>query len=170
MRVMYCFDGSDASKAAAPTVRMLGEAPGANVEVVRVVRIPLARTVKDGGVPPTLIFGGAAAADIYRVAAERRWEENERLRQTDIDFMAAAALQECEALLPDLPTGTTVNIIMTDRDIAETLIEHARVSTDIVVMGTHSRAPIVELFVGSVARALVASGVVPVTLIHPRPA
>jgi nucleotide-binding universal stress UspA family protein len=165
---MFCFDGSEAARAVIPTVRMLASAPGSEVEIVRAVRVPAPRPTTGGGVSTTFFFGGATSADLHRVAAERRWEADQAHRQADIEFAAATARQECEALLPELPDGTRVNVLVTDREIPEALVDHARTDADIVVMSTHSRPPMVELFMGSVARALVASGAAPVTLVHPR--
>lgn len=165
---MFCFDGSESAKTVIPTVRMLAQAPGAEVEIVRAVRVPAPRATVGGGVSTTFVFGGATSADLHRIAAERRWEADQAHRQADIEFAAAAARHECEALLAELPDGTRVNIIVTDREIPDALVDHARTDADIVVMATHSRPPMVELFVGSVARALVASGAAPVTLVHPR--
>jgi len=169
MRILLCYDGSDASRAAVPVARMLAQVPGSTVEVVRLVRTPHQRGPRNAEAVGTMVaFGGAVAADLHRVAAERRWEQERALLDSDIEYAVARARSECEALLPDLPEDATIHVSTTEDEIGEALIRHARSEdVDIVVMATHSRTPIKELFVGSVARAVVASGVAPVTLVHP---
>lgn len=169
MRILLCYDGSEASRAGIPVARMLAEVPGSTVEVVRVIRIPHRGSSSSAEAVGTMVaFGGAIAADLHRVAAERRWEQEHALFERDLEYAVERTRSECEALLLDLPGGTTIHVIATEGEIGEALVRHARSEdVDIIVMATHSRAPMKELFVGSVARRVVASGVAPVTLIHP---
>ena len=170
MRVLLCLDGSETSNAAIPVARMLAAAPGSQVIVARVVHAePPAAGVSAAGDGSMVAFGGAAAADLHRIAAQRRWEADQAAYQADLEQALAIARAECEAHLPELPKETTLHVAATAGDIAQSLIDTARAEkVDVIVMATHSRPPMKELFMGSVARAVVASGVAPVTLVHPR--
>jgi len=168
MRIMLCSDGTDASRAAVASARTLGEATGSPVEVVRVVQAPPAAPASLEAVSGMTAFGGATAADLHRIAAERRWQSNEGLREEDLQQAMQVARRDCEGLLESLPAGSTVSILNTEGDVAEALIAHARAQqVDLIVMATHSRARVVEMFVGSVARAVLDAGVAPVTLVRP---
>jgi len=169
VRILLCYDGSEASRAGVPVARMLAQVPGSSIEVVRVIRIPRRGKAGSAETVGTMIaFGGAITADLHRVAAERRWEQERALFESDLEYAIGQARYECEALLPDLPEGTTIHVSTTEGEIGEVLVSHARSEdVDIIVMATHSRGPMKELFIGSVARSVVASGVAPVALIHP---
>jgi len=169
MRILVCSDGSEASRAAAPVARMLATAPDSTIEVIRVVRAP--RRYSSGRTEPVgslIAFGGAPAADLHELAAERRWQADQAAYDADLQEALASARAACDPLLEALPHGTELHVTTTEGEVADAIIAHARSThADLIVMTTHSRAPMTELFMGSVARAVVASGVAPVTLIHP---
>lgn len=160
MFLLVCYDGSETSKGALPAIRLLTSVPDLRVQLMRVVPIP----------PPPSASGGAAAADVRRTAAEHRAEDLQSAYQSHLDQLVGNAHRECESVLPELPHGTEVRIATTtEDDLAGPIISHARDSgVDMIVMATHSRSPLKELFVGSVARAVVGSGVAPVVLVHPK--
>ncbi|MQC18197.1 MAG: universal stress protein [Chloroflexi bacterium] len=148
---------------------MLADASQSPVEVVRVVQTPTASPASMDAVSGMTAFGGATAADLHRIAAEHRWQSEEGLREADLQQALGVAQSDCESLLEFLPPGSTVSVLSTEGDAAEALIAHAHAQqVDLIVMATNSRSKIVEMFVGSVARAVVNAGVAPVTLVRPR--
>lgn len=102
----------------------------------------------------------ATPAEVIPHAAEDREQAIERLEASLKDYLA-----NCAARLPGLAVQTRVLI---SDDPARTIIDVAREeAVDWIAMTTHGRSGISRLLAGSVANAVIRSGIAPVLVVHP---
>jgi nucleotide-binding universal stress UspA family protein len=142
MRIMVCFDGSEAAMAALPVVRRLAGETVAEVHIVRVVQ----RDFSTGGVA----WSGSDAVDIEK--HRRALEEDRVLRE------------EMERLAEGFRVPVTVAVIDGLR-VAEELIRYARANAvDLVVVGCREHGAMHPGVGGGVTARLVQSRVAPVLL------
>jgi nucleotide-binding universal stress UspA family protein len=169
--ILATVDGSPASRAVLPEVEKLAMAAGARATLLTVVERPKA-TVRRVEVTRAPFTAAPAAVGGIEVPTDRRGSEPSYAESDDqalgraIDegksFLAATAKP-----LKDRGIEVETEVIV-DNDVAKAIIEYARRGkVDVIAMATHGRGGITELVQGSVAAAVVRSGVAPVLLIRP---
>ncbi|GAB4323503.1 MAG: hypothetical protein Kow0010_04840 [Dehalococcoidia bacterium] len=142
MRIMVCYDGSEAAHAAIRAATKLAEAAAAEVHLVRVS--PHRFTVEGSA------WGGSLAVDVEK--HERAAREDEALRA------------ELEELARGFRTPTQVAVISGTR-IADELIRYARgAQVDLIVLGCHDRGPLHGGVGGETTVRIARSKVAPVLL------
>jgi nucleotide-binding universal stress UspA family protein len=169
--ILATVDGSAASRAVLPAVEKLALEAGGKATLLTVIERPKA-TVRRVEVTRAPFTGVPAAPGGIEVPAIRRGREPtyaesddqalERAIDEGEDFLAATAK-------PLKERGIEVNTeVVVEHDVAKAIIDFARENkVDVIAMATHGRGGINELVQGSVASAVVRSGVAPVLLIRP---
>jgi nucleotide-binding universal stress UspA family protein len=168
MRIMVCVDDSAASEAVLSPSVAFADAAGASVELVRVLRPETIKGVPRGEAPPpassaTWRSPGAsnfgARMDQYE---GRQVVERERL----VEQTEATMLGELRTLAARFASPAECSVLASD-DVAEALVEHARMSgADLVAMATHARGAVGQAVRGSVTQAVIRSGVAPVLVTY----
>jgi nucleotide-binding universal stress UspA family protein len=142
MRIMVCFDGSEAAMAALPVARQIASNTGSEVHMVRVAPHDFAT----GGVA----WSGSDAVDIEK--HRRALEEDQALRR------------EMEMLAEGFPGPVTVEVLDGLR-VAEELIRYARANrVDLIVVGCREHGQLHPGVGGSVTARLVQARVAPVLI------
>jgi nucleotide-binding universal stress UspA family protein len=168
-KVLATLDGSPESEAALPMLeRLAGVHP--HVDLLTVVEPPSA-TLRSPMVPTVTespyAVPGATTSIVVEQPGEPRWAEDEdqalqRVLNQGRDYLATFAHSLRE-------TGLDVDVDAVVADNAsDAIVEYARHhGIDLIIMATHGRSGLSELVQGSVASAVVRSGVAPVTLVRP---
>ncbi len=164
-------DGSPASRAVIPALEKLAADLSARATLLTVVERPKG-TPRQPSVPQTQSSGkydasGGVPTPVMRESHEPVWAESgeqalDRAIAEGRDFLETAAKPLRER---GLKVETEVVI---DHDVAGAIVEFARKKKfDMIAMATHGRGGLTELVQGSVASAVVRSGVAPVLLVRP---
>ncbi len=166
MKIMATFDGTKFSEAILPTLQRMSAMPTAefilltvghepNVKARRSRRRPIVTSDAMGRATPVVIQPREPTfAEDKGQATERRLDE--------LDIYLAAIANG----LPEL-TQTHIEAHIADEP-ARVIVDRARAeNVDVIVMATHSSTGLKHALFGSVAEAVVRSGVAPVLLVHP---
>jgi len=146
-KILVATDFGEASDAALAYGRALAQTFGARLDVLHVVENVLASAV--GGEAYTAVF-----PDLQRDLEE-------------------AARKQLEELVIDNDTGPDARharpVLVTSNSPAAAIVAYAREEqVDLIVVGTHGRGAVAQLFMGSVAERVVRSAPCPVlTVRHP---
>jgi nucleotide-binding universal stress UspA family protein len=142
MRVLVCFDGSAASRAALAAARQLTEGTESEVHLVKVSY----HNLSTGGVP----WSGSERVDI---------EKHRRALAEDAETHA-----EMEAVAMEMSVPARV-AVLNGRDVAEELIRYARAQhVDLIAVGCRQRGPLHGGVGGELTLRLTESRVAPVLL------
>ncbi len=172
--ILTTVDGSDESLAVIPAVQKLAEGQPLSVHLLMVVdhrsgtvrnsSIARAPTSAAGGVPgaPGSMRSSSSGRPSEPVWAESEEQANERAIEEGRDYLELAAKP-----LRDQGLKVETDIIVANK-VSEAIVDYAREhSVDMIAMATHGRSGISGLVQGSVAAAVVRSGVAPVLQVRP---
>lgn len=175
MRIIVCLDGSEFARSALPVLREIADAADADVELLRVIDD---EALEHGRPKPPDDAGvdvvGASGVDPTEALRERMErlsvyeQEAVRYRERMETQLVADASEEMARAAADVLGRTPEVTVLFAADAARAIIEHARArEASLIAMATHSRRPVTELLLGSVAHAVLSSGAKPVLLVHP---
>lgn len=170
MKILITLDGSHLSEAALERAKDIVKATGAEVVLMRVgeppPRPPAATRVAPSppwtrDIRPIGPWIYAAPKDLPKATIETYDQTIERTDREMLEY-----LQDRAAILEGLPVKYRVAI---SKDAAEEIIRYAKEQeVDLIAMATHGRTGLAALLMGSVASAVVRSGVAPVMLVRPK--
>lgn len=162
-RILVTLDRSELSAAVLPELQRLLEGSPAEVTLFTVGEPPQATRRRRAGPSQATAVGSEgvleAAPPRY---AETRDQAVERREHELLEYLAA---------LPDpvRQTGSRVDMAVRLGEPQREIIDFVREGGfDLIVMATHGRSGLSELVQGSIAGAVVKSGVAPVLLVRPR--
>ncbi len=164
-KILVTLDRSELSEAALPELHKLLAGSPAEVTLLTVGELAKATRRHRAG-PSRAVPLSEQGPGIMEPAAPRYAETRDQaIQRTEAELRDY--LQSLNAPIHD--TGSRVKVVarlgQPDRDI----IDFAREGGfDLIVMATHGRSGLSELVQGSVAEAVVRSGVAPVLLVRPR--
>jgi nucleotide-binding universal stress UspA family protein len=169
--ILATVDGSPASRAVIPALEKLAEDVSARVTLLTVAERPHG-TPQRASVPQAQSSGeydasGGVPSPFTRVSPEPVWAESgeqalDRAIAEGRDFLEASA-KPLRARSIKVETEVVV-----EHDVAAAIVGFAREKKfDMIAMATHGRSGLNELVQGSVASAVVKSGVAPVLLVRP---
>ncbi|HXH21346.1 MAG TPA: universal stress protein [Dehalococcoidia bacterium] len=176
MKILATVDGSGEAKAVIPMLTRLANAVGAEVTLLTVITESPQGVPRKGPAVEMVTPGGQmGAATVQTMRAEAilhppppAWDESkdqavERLEAEARDFLEDFAS-------PLRQAGIAVReVTLVDNDAAKAIVRYAREGGfDLVAMATHGRSGLREIVQGSVAAAVVRSGVAPVLLVRPK--
>lgn len=166
--ILATADGSPESLAVIPALEKLAGDVKARVQLLTVVERPRGTTRRSVEVPrgnPAYGFPGTTlpAEKLERAGwAESPEQALTRAIDEGRDFLRMAA-QPLEAQGLEVETDVVI-----DNNVSKAIVNYARRNKfDLIAMATHGRSGLSDLVQGSVATAVVSSGVAPVLLIRP---
>jgi nucleotide-binding universal stress UspA family protein len=169
--ILATVDGSPASRAVIPALEKLAADLSARATLLTVVERPKATPRRDEvvqapytGVPA--VPGGIEAPSVLRSREPRYAETDDQA----IDRAIAEGREFLEsAAKPLKDRGIEVQTeVVVNHNVAAAIVDFAREQKfDIIAMATHGRGGLNQLVQGSVASAVVKSGIAPVLLIRP---
>ena len=168
MKILATFDGTKYAEAIMPQLQLMAALPSAEFTLLAVAHEPDGKLSRRGLPRPILAtsaMGTPASVLVNRTdptfAEDKTQAIERRISELD-DYLAGIAHQ--------LPAGVACHIEAHVADnVAKVIVDRAREQqTDVIVMATHSRSGIVQVFFGSTAEQVVRSGVAPVLLVHPK--
>jgi nucleotide-binding universal stress UspA family protein len=171
--ILATLDGSSESQAILPVLTKLAKDTNAEVKLLTVVERVHATGPRPTGpermrpstgppVDPTLTI------EAIRKPSDPRWAETEDQAIARLHSEGREYLEDLARPLREGGLKVEENVLMDD-DVARAIIEFAtREKVDIIAMATHGRTGLREIVQGSVASAVVKSGVAPVLLVRPR--
>ena len=162
-KILVTLDRSELSAAVLPELEKLLEGSPADVTLFSVAEPPRATRRRRGGPSRPTAFG----SDDVIEAAPPRYAET---RDQAVQRMENELLEYLEGLSgPVRETGSNVDVVARLGEPQQEIINFAREGEfDLIVMATHGRSGLSELVQGSIAGAVVKSGVAPVLLVRPR--
>ncbi len=173
MKILATLDGSRESKAIIPVLVEMARDSKVEVTLLTVAE-PVAGVPR--GAPVTVTPGGqlgpAAVATMRSEAIlqppERKWVESKEQALARVHAEALDNLEDFAAPLKRAGVHVKGEVVTNERP-AEAIIGFARDhGFDLIAMATHGRSGLRELVQGSVAAAVVRSGVAPVLLVRPK--
>ncbi len=172
-KILATLDGSPISRAILPVLGQIARAMDADVELLTVVNqaesTPITRPeemtpkVDIAGLvtPPTM------QADVLHTQLEARYAESREQAVQRLEHEGSEFLAEEARSLKAQGLRVQERVVMDD-DPARAIIDFAkREGVDMIAMATHGRTGLREVVQGSVAEAVVKSGVAPVLLVRP---
>ena len=167
MKIIAAFDGTKYSEAIVPTLQKMAALSTAQFILLIVTREPNVKARRVRQIRPVV------TSDAMGRATSVVFDPPEPTFAEDKGQAIARRLDELETYLtgiaehlPDL-TPTHIEAHVAD-DPADVIVDRARAEgADVIVMATHSPTGIKHALFGSVAEAVVRSGVAPVLLVHP---
>ena len=169
--ILVTVDGSPASRAVIPALEKMATEMHARATLLTVVERPKATPSHEEvvrapftGVPAAP--GGIEAPSIRRSREPRYAESDDQALDRAIsegrEFLETAAKP-----LKDRGIEVKTEVVV-NHDVAGAIVDFARRNqVDLIAMATHGRGGLNELVQGSVASAVVRSGVAPVLLVRP---
>jgi nucleotide-binding universal stress UspA family protein len=163
-KILVTLDRSRVSEAVLPELRKLLDGSPAEVTLLTIGRPPRATRRPRGGPSwPTPL--GAFADEILQATPPRYAETKDQAVQRK-EHEQLKYLDSLSA--PIRETGSTVRLAGRLGEPAREIIEFAREGGfDLIAMATHGRSGLREIVQGSIAEAVVRSGVAPVLLVRP---
>jgi len=164
-KILVTLDRSKLSEAVLPELQRLLEGSPAEVTLLAVGEPPQATRRRRGGPSqPTPL--GAAGVGVLGPAPPRYAETRDQAVQREehelLEYLGSLSASVRE-------TGSRVDVIARLGEPQREIIDFAREGGfDLIVMATHGRSGLSELVQGSIAGAVVKSGVAPVLLVRPR--
>jgi len=175
MKILATLDGSGESKAVIPALERLAKALKAEVTLLTVAG-PAAGVLRSGPAVAAVTPGGQmGAATIQTMRSEGilqpsapRWAESKDQAVERVEAEARDMLEDFAVPLKKAGLSIREQFVISENP-AEAIIEFARKEDfDLIAMATHGRSGLRELVQGSVAAAVVKSGVAPVLLVRPK--
>ena len=171
--ILATLDGSSTSEAVLPVLSRLAAGLGATVHLLTVVVPPTGTRGRSRG-PETFIASGSPnlgvpVTDTGPVIepVDPGWIETEGQAIARVMDQGRDLLGRYAEPLRLAGLQVEFDVVIGD-DAAETIIESAREhAADFIAMATHGRGGLNQLVQGSVASAVVRSGVAPVVLVRP---
>jgi nucleotide-binding universal stress UspA family protein len=164
-KVLVTLDQSQLSEAVLPHLRDLLEGSPAVVTLLAVGRSPQATKRSGAGaglvIPPTSpeVAVLEPAPPIYAESRSQAIQRREHELQEYLESVSG----------PIRETGSQVRTVVRMGEPEKQIIDFAREGGyDLIVMATHGRSGLSEFVQGSIAEAVVKSGVAPVLLVRPR--
>jgi nucleotide-binding universal stress UspA family protein len=146
-RILVPVDYSEHSRASVLVAANLAKATGAEVDIVHVWDRPM--YVSDGVMVRREGEEHRSLADLIRDNAEKEMS----------DFLSTLAL----------PEGVKTSHRMCSGEPAQALVDEAKTGNyDLIVVGTHGRAGVLHLLLGSTAERLIRLSPVPVLVVPPK--
>jgi nucleotide-binding universal stress UspA family protein len=171
-KILVTLDRSRLSEAVLPAVQKLLDGSPAQVTLFTVGGTPRATRRRRGGpARPTPLASGTLGPFTEGIleAAPPRYAESRDQAVDRSQHELLGYLQGLSVFIQE--RGSTVDVVARLGEPAREIIDFAREeSFDLIVMATHGRSGLSELVQGSVAEAVVKSGVTPVLLVRPRKA
>ncbi len=170
--ILVTLDGSDVSREVLPLATRLARDLGAKVTLLEVVH-SVSGTLRGTPEPPTFSAAGAATAPATPPAVmssrrEPRWAENAGQAIERVESEARESLADTARALEAEGIDVVEKVMMSD-DPAQEIVRFAKEQGfDFIAMATHGRSGLSEFVQGSVASAVVKSGVAPVLLVRPK--
>jgi nucleotide-binding universal stress UspA family protein len=164
-KILVTLDRSQLSETVLPELQRLLEDSPAEVTLFAVGEPPQAtRRRRAGPSQPTPL--GAAGVGVLGPAPPRYAETRDQAVQRE-EYELLEYLGSLSASLRE--TGSSVNVAARLGEPEREIIDFAREGGfDLIAMATHGRSGLSELVQGSIAAAVVKSGVAPVLLVRPR--
>lgn len=168
MKILATFDGTTYSEAILPQLQQIAHLPNVQFYLLAVAHEPDGQLRKRGRPRPIVVsdaMGRGTPMVIDTVDASYAEDKTQAIarRTAELDdYLTGLAHQ--------LPAGVACHVEAHVSDkVAEVIVDRAREEqVDMIVMATHSRSGIVQVFFGSTAELVVRSGVAPVLLVHPK--
>ncbi|MGB6838202.1 MAG: universal stress protein [Dehalococcoidia bacterium] len=169
-KILVTLDRSRLSETVLPELRKLLDGSPAEVTLFTVGRPARATRRRRGGPShPTPLGTGQPGSSIDGLLepappryAETKGQAVERKEHEQLKYLESLSS-------PIRESGSTVKLARRLGEPAREIIDFAREGGfDLVVMATHGRSGLSELVQGSIAEAVVRSGVAPVLLVRPR--
>jgi nucleotide-binding universal stress UspA family protein len=169
-KILVTLDRSRVSEAVLSEVRKLLDGAPAEVTLLTVGRSPRAtRRPRGGPSRPTPLGTGqlGSLTDSVLEAAPPRYAET---KDQAVQRKEHEQLKYLDSLTSSIrETGSTVKLVGRLGDPAREIIDFAQEGGfDLIAMATHGRSGLSEIVQGSIAEAVVRSGVAPVLLVRPR--
>lgn len=175
MKILASLDGSVASAAILPVVEKLAKAAEAQVTLLTVAPVPAGVRRSGGGpevVTPGGSFGAAGALNMRAEAvlqpAEPRWSESKDQAIERVEAEGRDALEDAARGLKAAGVAISEAVVINDDPAAAIVRFAGDGSFDLIVMATHGRSGLREVVQGSVAAAVMKSGVAPVLMVRPK--
>ncbi len=171
-KILVTLDGSDVSREVLPMATRLARDLGAEVTLLEVVH-PVSGTLDRPIETPAVSAAGAATGpasppQVFTSRREPRWAENAGQAIERVEAEAREALADTARALEAEGIDVVEKVIMSD-DPAQEIVRYAKAQAfDFIAMATHGRSGLSELVQGSVASAVVKSGIAPVLLVRPK--
>jgi nucleotide-binding universal stress UspA family protein len=164
-KVLVTLDRSELSEAALPELQKLLAGSPAEVTLLTVGEVPRATRRRRAG-PSQAMPLGEEGAGVMGPAPPRYVETRDQAIQRTEDELR----EYLESLnTPIRETGSRVEVVARLGQPERDIVDFARRGDfDLIVMATHGRSGLSELVQGSIAEAVVRSGVAPVLLVRPR--
>jgi nucleotide-binding universal stress UspA family protein len=162
-KVLVTLDRSKLSEAVLPELgTLLGGSP-AEVTLLTIGDPPRGTRRRRGGPSqPTMVGPGAVIEAAPPRYVETKDQAVQRREQELLEYLVGVSA-------PIRETGSEVNVIARLGEPAREIVGLAREGKfDLIAMATHGRSGLSELVQGSIAGAVVRSGIAPVLLVRPR--
>lgn len=173
MKILATVDGSVESRAIIATVQKLASAAHADVKLINVIQ-PAGATAQH---PRRLAYeavAGQTPSGVQVLASvltpsDGGYAESKEQAIDRVEFEAREFLDDVAKPLTD--AGIHVDrVVAVSTDPVEAIVRYARSEgVDLIAMATHGHTGLREVVQGSVAAAVVKSGVAPVLLVRPGP-
>ena len=167
MKIIATFDGTKFSEAILPTLLKMSALPTAQFILLTVAHEPNVKAQRSRPIRPI------AASDAIGMVIPVVIDPPEPTFAEDKGQAIARRLDEMDTYLAGIaghlpePAPAHIEAHIAD-DAAAVIIDRARAeNADVIVMATHSSTGLKHAIFGSVAEAVVRSGVAPVLLVHP---
>lgn len=167
MKILATFDHSAFSEAILPLLSRVAALPEAELTLLCVADLPGSRRRRGSRSSSAAVATAPGGGDAFVVPAPpARYIET---RSQAIYRSIGEVEDYLHAIAHRLPEGTLYRVeAAISHDPAAAIIERAQqLAPDVIVMATHGRAGIARAIFGSVAEAVVRSGIAPVLLVHP---
>lgn len=169
LTIVTTLDGSPQSEAVLPVVARLASETKATVRFLTVAAPPSGTPGRSATAQAEALFAvpGASSSIVVERASEPQWAENvDQATRRVIDEGQSYLLSKTAELAA---SGAEVHAdVIIQENVAGAIADYARQNAaDLIVMATHGRSGLSELVQGSVASAVVRSGVAPVLLVRP---
>jgi nucleotide-binding universal stress UspA family protein len=169
--ILATVDGSPEALAVVPFLEKLTADLNAKIHLLTVVERPKAtprrratRRAAFAGVPA--VPGGTIVPQMM-APPEPRWQENDDQAIQRAIAEGRDFLEDASGPLKERGLQIETDVVV-DGDVAKAIVDYAsREGFDLIAMATHGRGGLSDLVQGSVASAVVRSGVAPVLLVRP---
>jgi nucleotide-binding universal stress UspA family protein len=173
LKILTTVDGSEESRAVLSSVADIARAAQASVTLLTVVGPPSGVAGKPRGVTVVTPGGSVTSGSTMQFEAvlqppEPRWAESKDQAIQRVEVDATEMLDACRE--PLTRAGLTVQTeVLMSPDPAKAIVDYAREHNfDLIAMSTHGRTGLREVVQGSVAAAVMRSGVAPVLMVRPQ--
>lgn len=169
-KILVTLDRSRLSEAVLPEVQKLLDGSPAEVTLLTVGRPPRATRRRRGGPSRHIPLGSGQLGSLTEGVLEPAPPRYAETKDQAVERKEHEQIKYLDSLSgPIRESGSTVKLVGRVGEPAREIINFAREGGfDLIAMATHGRAGLSELVQGSIAEAVVRSGVAPVLLVRPR--